>query len=486
MEEQALKDEDSLCNLIFSEYLSKCEGDQYVDMSSENSLTSEDEAWVVPLLVISAVSVTVILVYQVSIVCRASRSHPSRRHLFLSQALLLGLLLGSCLGFVYSLEQTALTCIAIRLGTGLSYVLIYSSLLVKQVFLISLNTGVYLPAMYQALLFSFCVLVQVAIGVQWVVLVPACQYTSSDHILALSYIIFLVVFVSLLALRTKHIRDNYRESSYIFVLMVCKVPLWLSWVVCSLVLPDHLQGAASGQFPLPPLLHLCPGFGLVVCCLVTFLLMFLPRARQLTAMGKEGVYLEDQDTPATLSSHPPFPGGKRRRGRSFSQEPEEVYQQGGSYQGRATYRMILQSYLRLPPTPGSDATLLLAPESHQSRLHPAPHLPPLLPLPPPLPVTLLPRQAVPVLAPLLPPPAALPEDGGPPLTLQEGQVVLQIPQTQRSSEVVQGRVPSQELLCLPVKQTREIHWPSTHPNPSVHRCYTGEVSQSGATFPTSD
>ena len=112
--------------------------------------------------------------------------------------------------------------------------------------------------MYQALLFSFCVLVQVAIGVQWVVLVPACQYTSSDHILALSYIIFLVVFVSLLALRTKHIRDNYRESSYIFVLMVCKVPLWLSWVVCSLVLPDHLQGAASGQFPLPPLLHLCP------------------------------------------------------------------------------------------------------------------------------------------------------------------------------------------------------------------------------------
>ena len=50
---------------------------------------------------------------------------------------------------------------AVRVGTGLSYVLIYSSLLVKLVFLISLNTGVYLPAMYQALLLFFAILVQV-------------------------------------------------------------------------------------------------------------------------------------------------------------------------------------------------------------------------------------------------------------------------------------------------------------------------------------
>ena len=49
----------------------------------------------------------------------------------------------------------------VRLGTGVSYVLIYASLLVKLVFLISLNTGVYLPAMYQALLLFFAVLVQV-------------------------------------------------------------------------------------------------------------------------------------------------------------------------------------------------------------------------------------------------------------------------------------------------------------------------------------
>ena len=128
------------------------------------------ELWVLLLIVFSSVNMTVTLVYQVVVVLRASRTSPSRRHLFLSQALLLGLLLGSSLGLVHSLEQTAPTCVAIRLGTGLSYVLIYSSLLVKLVFLISLNTGVYLPAMYQALLFFFCVLVQAVILAQWNIL----------------------------------------------------------------------------------------------------------------------------------------------------------------------------------------------------------------------------------------------------------------------------------------------------------------------------
>ena len=76
------------------------------------------ELLVLLLIVFSSVNLTVTLVYQVVVVLRASRTSPSRRHLFLSQALLLGLLLGSSLGLVHSLEQTAPTCVAIRLGTG--------------------------------------------------------------------------------------------------------------------------------------------------------------------------------------------------------------------------------------------------------------------------------------------------------------------------------------------------------------------------------
>jgi hypothetical protein len=51
-----------------------------------------------------------------------------------------------------------------RLGTGLSYSIVYSTLLVKLVFLVSLNSGVYLPATYQALLLCFAVLIQLVIG----------------------------------------------------------------------------------------------------------------------------------------------------------------------------------------------------------------------------------------------------------------------------------------------------------------------------------
>ena len=67
-------------------------------------------------------------------------------------------------GMVYSAEETGSTCILVRLGTGVSYVLIYSSLLVKLIFLITLNTGVYLPAMYQALLLFFAIIVQVKVN----------------------------------------------------------------------------------------------------------------------------------------------------------------------------------------------------------------------------------------------------------------------------------------------------------------------------------
>ena len=77
--------------------------------------------------------------------------------------LLLGLLLGSCVGFAYAVEPNEFSCAAVKLGTGLSYGLIYTSLLVKQIFLISLNSGVYLPASYQALLFLFIIITQVSI-----------------------------------------------------------------------------------------------------------------------------------------------------------------------------------------------------------------------------------------------------------------------------------------------------------------------------------
>ena len=34
------------------------------------------------------------------------------------------------------------------------------------------------------------------------------------------------------------------------------------------------------------------GFGLVISCSVKFILLYLPKSRRLTAMGREGVYIQ--------------------------------------------------------------------------------------------------------------------------------------------------------------------------------------------------
>jgi len=231
------------------------------------------------LIIVSSITVSVISLYSVVIIHRALKSSPSRRHLAVSQVLLLGLLLGSIVGIVYSTEETPSSCVLVRLGTGISYVLIYSSLLVKLVFLISLNTGVYLPAMYQALLLFFAVLVQIVISLEWLGLVSGCDYSPSDHLLSLTYIMFLVTLVSILSVKYKHIRDNYHEAYSIYILMLLTVPLWIAWVSCSLLLPSIYTNTAFG-------------YGILVISLLTFLLMFLPRARQMVAMGKDELFSE--------------------------------------------------------------------------------------------------------------------------------------------------------------------------------------------------
>ena len=99
----------------------------------------------------------------------------------------------------------------------------------------------------------------------------------------------------------------------------------------------------------------------MLVCLVTFLVMFLPRPRQLTALGKEGMYVEDQQATESPS---PYLGGKRRRGRSLSQEGEEVYQQPGSYMGFHRPLGVVPPSSSPPHTP-----VYTLPPPHPSPLH---------------------------------------------------------------------------------------------------------------------
>ncbi|GJQ77212.1 hypothetical protein Trydic_g14881 [Trypoxylus dichotomus] len=274
-----------------------------------------NEVWVAPLLTLAGILIAVIVCFEIYVLLKATKTTPSRRHLFLGQMLLLGLFVCASLGVILAASPTSFTCGAIRLGTGIAYCIIFASLLVKCVFLISLNSGVYLPATYQSLLLLFAVLIQVAIGIQWLItsppdvqqvtveispippkhqmlvtadditkstVLPLCRTSYVDMLLSLIYVVFLIFFVSALALKSRSIRSNYRESTYIGMSVLCCIPAWLVWTLGGFMVNERHKDA-------------CLGFGLIITAGIIFLVMFMPKGRQLSAIGKDGLYIEDRE-----------------------------------------------------------------------------------------------------------------------------------------------------------------------------------------------
>jgi len=274
------------------------------------------EVWVIPVLIAAGIIILVLTIFEIFLLAKAINKNPSRRHLFLGQMLLAGLLACSGMAVVYTLKPTPITCAVIRLGSGLSYSLVYSTLLVKLVFLISLNSGVYLPATYQSLLLCFAILIQLVIGIQWLVSAPpdvadsaisqdeaifTCATLFRQQLLGLLYVVFLISVVVLLAFKSRGVRENYREAMYVGLTMGFTVAIWIVWIVAGLIVPTRYQ-------------DVCSACGLIACTSITFVIMFMPKGRQLSAMGKEGVYAEDRTdvytgsgTGSTGSSGTPSP-----------------------------------------------------------------------------------------------------------------------------------------------------------------------------------
>uniref|UniRef100_T1GGZ3 G-protein coupled receptors family 3 profile domain-containing protein n=1 Tax=Megaselia scalaris TaxID=36166 RepID=T1GGZ3_MEGSC len=225
------------------------------------------EPWVVPILVLAMLTMIMMAGFEIFVLFKAWRTSPSRRHLFLGQMLLFGLFISSGFGALITSTPTSLSCGALRFGIGVSYAIVFSTLLVKCVFLISLNSGVYLPAPYQGLLLLFAVLIQVAIGAQWLLTQP-----PEIHMLT----------VPVNTIKSRGIRDNYREATYIGLAVGGAIPIWLGWTFCGLAVADRHKDS-------------CIGFGLVATSATIFLVMFMPKGRQLAAMGKEGFYVEDRE-----------------------------------------------------------------------------------------------------------------------------------------------------------------------------------------------
>ena len=277
------------------------------------------EVWVIPVLIAAGIIILILTIYEIFLLAKAVNKNPSRRHLFLGQMLLAGLLACSGMAVVQTLLPTNVTCAVIRLGTGLAYSLVYSTLLVKLVFLISLNSGVYLPATYQSLLLSFAILIQLVIGIQWLVSAPpdvvelplhpgsttetfvTCATLFKQQLLGLLYVVFLILVVVLLSFKSRGVRENYREAMYVGLTIGFTVAIWIVWILAGFIVPTRYQ-------------DVCSACGLIACTSITFVIMFMPKGRQLSAMGREGVYAEDRTdvytgsgTGSTGSSGTPSP-----------------------------------------------------------------------------------------------------------------------------------------------------------------------------------
>lgn len=253
------------------------------------------EPWAVPVLALACGCMLTIGGFEAFVVYGASQQAPSHRHLLLGQTLLFGLFSCAATSALLATAPTAFSCGAVRFGTGVAYVIVFASLLVKCVFLLSLNGGVYLPAAYQGLLLFFAVMIQVAIGAQWLGGAPGrvaadgarCEGSLAELLLSLCYAAFLVAVVCGVALRSRGIRDNYREATHIAGAAGATAAVWACWVAAALGAPERHRDA-------------CVAAGLLATCACVFALMFAPKGRRLAALGREGRW--DADREEGLSS----------------------------------------------------------------------------------------------------------------------------------------------------------------------------------------
>lgn len=276
------------------------------------------EPWVIPILILSVISMFLMAAFEVFVLCKTRKTSPNRRHLFLGQMLLLGLFTCVGLAALLTTRPSSLSCATIRFAAGVGLAIIFASLLVKCIFLISLNSGVYLPAPYQALLLFFAVLIQITIDVQWLITSPpevhflatselsqsnrliftadsmrfsiqVCKTSFSELRMSMIYIDLLIIIVSILAIKSRGIRDNYREATYIGLAVALVIPIWIGWSLIGMAVHERHKDA-------------CLAFALLGSSTIIFLVMFMPKGRQLAAMGREDMFVEDRDERFSASS----------------------------------------------------------------------------------------------------------------------------------------------------------------------------------------
>lgn len=97
-----------------------------------------------------------------------------------------------------------------------------------------------------------------------------------------------IVLIVIMAFRVRGYRENHGEAMFIGITATCTVVLWLVWIAGSVTSTPHYRDGFIA-------------FGVVGNATLIFIIMFLPKGRQLAAVGREG-HLDDRDQLSTASS----------------------------------------------------------------------------------------------------------------------------------------------------------------------------------------
>ena len=86
------------------------------------------EVWVIPILAAAGLIILILIIFEIYLLSKTINKNPSRRHLFLGQMLLLGLLSCAAMSTLVTLQPTPISCAAIRLGKNMKNLILFGSI----------------------------------------------------------------------------------------------------------------------------------------------------------------------------------------------------------------------------------------------------------------------------------------------------------------------------------------------------------------------
>ena len=304
------------------------------ERDSEDSMTRFEigHQWIIAIGVLAGLGIVCVFVFEIYILYKLMGTKIGKqwRTMWLGQLLLFGLFLCYLTLIAYIFTPTKATCGITRFGVGVSYAFCFAVLLVKLMVLLTSKSSAedlipgdvdspnYLRGIYQFLMFIFVVGVQVVIAIMWLIFVPpdAVQVRSNNnelvwicnhytwtledgwmdmplfvrtnfenHLISLTYIMFLILITTIVAMKAHGIITNHRESVFIGIAAGFSIPVWIAWGLVGGLNKDHEFAQEFGDASI--------AFGLFITATLIMFSMFLPKVRQLVNMGVEGIYLED-------------------------------------------------------------------------------------------------------------------------------------------------------------------------------------------------